>query len=300
MPISTCPCLDFHRPPRLPLQLALKVRERCLIAAVILCASSIAATAHSDILFGIQRGIHLVSIDTQTLTGQIIGNTGATMIGGLAVNDVGRLYGLVTTNSTLIRIDRSTGAGSLVGFTGRPTTTSAGLAFDATSDVLYGTTTEGTGDFSDFLVTIDKSTAATSSVGNMAANAIVGMEFDSDGQLWGVEGGIGAEQLVRIDKLTGAITVVSPAGLASFPDIAGLTIGPSGTFWAVDAGNRLVSIDPATGTGSVLGTINGLGSDLITGLSAVVPEPSAMVLNTIALFAHLVFGRRRCAASTER
>jgi hypothetical protein len=38
--------------------------------------------------------------------------------------------------------------------------------------------------------------------------AIVGLDFDAAGQLWGIDGGDGREELIKINKTTGATTVI--------------------------------------------------------------------------------------------
>ena len=84
-------------------------------------------------------------------------------------------------------------------------------------------------------------TGAGTLVGEAATNsgtAIVGLECDFAGQLWGIDGGGGHEELIKINKTTGAATVIGPQGLAAYPSIGGFAIGRSGTFWAVTRRRR--------------------------------------------------------------
>ena len=63
---------------------------------------------------------------------------------------------------------------------------------------------------------------------------------------------------MRIDKHSGAVFPVGNRGLADFPNIGGLAIGPNGSFWALNStGNNveLLSIDKELGTARSLGVI---------------------------------------------
>jgi len=82
----------------------------------------------------------------------------------------------------------------------------------------------------------------------------------------GIDGGAGREELIRINKANAATTVVGPNGLAAYPHVGALDIGPSGTFWAVnyDTDYTLLSINPTTGAPTEVGVIGGLSAPLFT------------------------------------
>ena len=140
---------------------------------------------------------------------------------------------------------------------------------------------------SSFLVTYSKTNGSAGTVGDTTASALIGLDFDSSGQLWGIDGETGVEQLVRIDKTNGAITVIGPGGLLDFPTIGAFDIGPTGTFWAVHGTDlELLSIDPSTGLAISFGNITGIQlGGFMTGLASL-PGPGAaylLCLGTLAL-----------------
>jgi len=261
--------------------------QRVLAAYVV--AVLFANTTQADLLYGV-KGDFLVTIDTDTVTGSVIGAVGFTGVGGLAFGNDGTLYGIASTGDRLITIDLATGAGSLVGPVGRPISFSTGLGNDPTTDTLYGVTTEGAAQ-SSFLVTYSKTNGLAGTVGDTTASALIALDFDRSGQLWGIDGEPGVEQLVRIDKSNGAITVIGPGGLLDFPTIGAFEIGPSGTFWAVHGtGLELLSINPLTGLATSLGNITGLpGGGVLTGLASL-PGPGTAYLLCLGA---LVLRRRR-------
>ncbi len=113
--------------------------NRLLVAAMAVVL--FADTTQADILWGVRAG-QLVVIDTDTVSGSVIGTVGFDLVGGLAFGNDGTLYGIAAQNDALIEIDTVTGAGSLVGATGRPISFSTSLANDPTTDTLYGITEE--------------------------------------------------------------------------------------------------------------------------------------------------------------
>ncbi len=257
--------------------------HRLLVACVVVVL--FADTTRADILYGVKADA-LYMIDTDTVTGSFIGSVGFSGVGGLAFGNDGTLYGIASTTNRLIEIDILTGDGSSVGATGRPISFTTGLGNDPTTDTLYGNTEEGAGQ-SSFLVTYSKTNGFATTVGDTAASALVGLDFDSSGQLWGIDGEPGIEQLVRIDKVDGSVTVIGPGGLLDFPNIATFDIGPSGTFWAVHGTDlELLSIDPSTGLATSFGNITGIQlGGFMTGLASVPgPGPAYLLcLGTLAL-----------------
>ncbi|TDJ57944.1 MAG: hypothetical protein E2O40_02150 [Planctomycetota bacterium] len=263
------------------------MNHRLLAACVVVVG--FAGTARADILYGVKSDA-LFMIDTDTVTGTFIGSVGYFGIGGLAFGNDGTLYGIASANDRLIRIDILTGAGSSVGATGRPISFTTGLGNDPTTDTLYGNTEEGFGQ-SSFLVTYSKANGSAATVGDTAASALVGLDFDSSGQLWGIDGEPGVEQLVRINKFDGSTTVIGPGGLLDFPSIAAFDIGASGTFWAIhDTDLELLSINPSTGLATSHGNITGIPlGGFVTGLASL-PGPGSAYLLCLG---SLVLRRRR-------
>lgn len=245
--------------------------HRPLVLAAVLASAPV--PAQGDTLYAISAGNTLIRIDTASLIATSIGAIGWNSVGGLALGLDGTLYGISTAApATLIRIDRNSGAGTAIGPVGAGMTFSTGLGSDPTTDDLYGIATGGLG-ASSRLVRYSKTTGAATVIGESGSNsgtAIVGLEADVGGQLWGIDGGSGHEELLRIDKTTGAATIVAPQGLASFPNIGGFAIGTSGAFWAVNSGTpyTLVRVLP-NGTPLAVGALTGATlTGAITGLAS--------------------------------
>ncbi|HLN97257.1 MAG TPA: Calx-beta domain-containing protein, partial [Pyrinomonadaceae bacterium] len=155
--------------------------------------------------------------------------TGAPL--GPVISDGGSFTGLEWANATLygtritgpggpsdLRIlDPATGASVLVGATGiiNPI---AGLAYDDTSQVMYGITGGANGEFSN-LVTVNLLTGVATVVGSVGFNG-GSLEFGPDGKLYG--GSVGnTGNLYVINKATGASTLVGATG---FRNVTGLTL----------------------------------------------------------------------------
>lgn len=138
------------------------------------------------------------------------------------------------TSQQLWRVDRTSGALTVVGSTGHPI---SGLV--ARDDVLYGTGSKADRTF----YRIDKITGAATAIGSFGSsvpNALnsVSMAFDADGKLWAAlnyvppSDGSNAREwsdLATIDPATGAVTILGPiTGPESlqFVGMKGFTVGP--------------------------------------------------------------------------
>ncbi len=272
-------------------------------AAALFLLTLLCAPAKADLLYGIVSNGELHRIDTTTLTSTLIGDTGLERVGGLALDNSGVLYGLDGGSGDLLIFDQTTAANTVVGNIGRPVGPSTGLANDWTTDTLYGATREGSGSFSDSLVTVDKASASATLVGTTASEGMVGLSFDKFGQLWGIENGTGSvKQLVAIDKDTAARTPIRPPN-NTVPNTAGaFAVGSSGTFWVINNFNQLFSVSRPFGTATLLGTIDGLPtrfSPVVGGLTSAVPirpipEPGAAFLAVLGLAGVIGVRKTRC------
>jgi len=150
--------------------------------------------------------------------------------------------------STLFIIDGATGAVvSTVGPIGFAVT---GLAFDPTTGALYGTTAGASADET-LLLTIDVATGAGTVVGSFGVGPgpMADIAFDPAGNLYGWREPL-ADDLYRIDKTTGAATLVGDSGLITAQ--SGLAIDAAGNvYFGGGVGEPqvygLARIDPATG-----------------------------------------------------
>lgn len=211
--------------------------------------------AVGELIYGVHGNNQLVSFDTDTLQARSIGTIGPFSIAGLTTAPDGTLYGLAVSNpSRLVRINPATGLGTVVGSTGVDGDLGAGFASDPRTGLLYA----GLGQIGQkLLITISPETGAGTVVAPVALS-FVGLEFDASGQLWALDGN--SDRLARMDKTTGAFVFIG-SGLRLPAGIGALTIGASGTFWAVDTAsgsNLLYRIDPATGVATLQGTLLGI------------------------------------------
>ncbi len=236
-----------------------------LLVFALLLAPGHAALA--DIVYGANDGgDQLIVFNTDTLTGSIVGPIGFGGVAGLTMDSAGVLYGLATGNpDRLLRIDPATGAGTLIGSTFLNGDLGASLANDPVTGKLFAVT--GSID-QKFLITLSKDTGRVSIIAPFPGD-VVGLEFDAAGRLWGIEGAL--DRLLEIDPATGDFTVIG----GPLPEaIGGLTIGATGTFWAVDSSDPsvylLYRIDPHTGNATLVGPLSGIPSEgPVIGLAAV-------------------------------
>jgi hypothetical protein len=119
-----------------------------------------------------------------------------------AVDNVGKLYTL----------DDQTGASVLVGATGAFI---KGMAFDPTTGVLWGS------DASSAVFTINVQTGAATLVGSTGLAPSPDIYFDAAGTLYGASGGgFNINNLITVDKVSGAGLVVGSIGFASVAGMA--------------------------------------------------------------------------------
>lgn len=173
-------------------------------------------------------------------------------------------FGLLATDvdSFFYQIDPSSGTSTLISNTLEGFDSIPGLAFDPTTDTLYGV--RQTSFSSDQLITIDPATGADTLVGVTGIFDVQTLAFDPNtNTLYTTTTGPTA-QLFRIDPATGIGTVV---GLSGFFSVGGLAFDPNtNTLYGTTIGltAELITIDPVTGAGTAVGP---LGFDNVAGLA---------------------------------
>jgi hypothetical protein len=194
---------------------------------------------------------------------QTIGPVGFSVT-GLAVDPTdGTLYGSTgrataggaPNPGSLIRISRTTGAGTLVGDL-RPDTETAGDIAFTPDGVLYGFLVPDSLD----LATIDKTSGAASIVGNSGLTTVGSGLASSPGGIV-FHAALDSGPLTILDRNTGAATTVAPLNGTDSLQINGLSFNAAGTLFGawLDYGStgprpsRLITIDTALGAITFLG-----------------------------------------------
>jgi len=240
------------------------------------------------------------------------------------------LFGIDDTTNSLITIDRTTGAISVIGSTGVAGGDFGDLTYDSNHGVLYWAAGRG----NDNLYTIDMSTGAATLVGTHGVDDLFGLAYDtqnntlygdsSNGNFYSIDSttgtatligansvypggltyvsstntlylsGAGAGTLSAIDVTTGAATLFS-AG-PGFLNDNGITWDPLlGVFWTDDWSNNIYQYDAAFDSRTSINT----SSDALDGIAYAdvattnVPEPITLSLFGAGLAGISVMRRRR-------
>jgi len=278
-----------------------------LVAAI---ALTLSATSYGgQILYGITDDDNLISINTTTGAGTLIG---AITLGGNPIDVAplglassgGNLYAYDTNNGLLRQIDPTTGAIVATVDLGIAFSTGEGdMTFRSDGTGYMASTLDDTGSFGSgtllsFSTSPGSATVVNSTFGSYDGLAFVGntlFGFDQQG-----------DSLSTIDTTTGAETLVGATSIltidpsSGFPiyGFGGLAYGPNDSVLYGDLSNfsasNLYTLDPSTGTGTLVGAI---GYSEVDGLAFLAttdstPEPSTLVLLSGALLAAGAFRKR--------
>ena len=177
----------------------------------------------------------LYKIDALSGSSVFIASTNAFWIPAIAFDGDDILYGLGTDYTTngfaLYKIDTTTGELTLVGETANFEL--RGMAFNPTDGTLWASTS------SSEIYVIDTRTALPTLIGVTGFNAgVPDIFFDAIGNLFGsVGGGTGVNNLISINKTTGAGTLIGSIGFVS---VSGLAL--TGTPVSVDGNNTTLPL----------------------------------------------------------
>lgn len=276
----------------------------CLGALVVLLAAP--AAARADALYGAFLD-QLYTVDPNSGSRSLVGNIGHEVTGLAYDASTDTLYG--TTGNTvstgasrsLIRINRLTGAGTLVGGLGvaLPVGTAAGLTVDPTTGILYGWVTGH-----DDLFTINPNTGAATKVGESSLASQIGRGLASDGSGTLYYSGAGTSGALRtVNKATGttlAVAILSGHTTPGVP-VSELAFDSSGNLFGS-------SLDQGTSTifqiNRVTGAITNVHSTAIN-LDAIVfvaatPEPATLSLFGLGSLGLLAWRRKRKQGPVEQ
>ena len=215
------------------------------------------------------------TVDVQSGAVTVVGPSGVSLT-DIAFDPAGNLWGVSFTG--LYRLNRDTGAATLVGVTGIPDGNALVFGADGTLYAAGASTTA--------LFTINPATGAGTSIGDIGFRSAGDLAF-AGGELYLSST---THRLIQIDLGPVSGTDVGPFG---FNNVFGMATG-DGVLYGV-AGTRIFSVDTLTGAGTqIVGYAgHGLGGANGTAFTnEAVPEPGGTGLILVALTA-LVRRRRR-------
>ena len=280
-------------------------------AILIVCVVAVAglagiSEATERVLFGIDvtgsygGDSRLIEIDPEAGTSAVIGpltyqGQNIETAEGLAWDEtreqlyVGSSWLTTSYPGWLWTVDRESGALTPIGQAALPANPHGGAeggyeALDFSPDgILYASTGPS-------LYIVNPEDGAASLVGGFGGYFVEGMSFDDAGDLWGTAdptGFAGADTLVRIDLGTAAVTEIGRI-VPSNDSLDGFDILDDGAFITVSGVTKtLMSIDPATGSPSVIGTLD------IEGVLALQEVPEPATLSVLALGGLALVRRKR-------
>ncbi|MEP7016143.1 MAG: PEP-CTERM sorting domain-containing protein [Verrucomicrobiota bacterium] len=280
----------------------LRIRVIGLLAIGLAGVAVIPSATADTILYGstgdlnANGGGQIYRIDVTTQAVSLVGNTGFDRLGGIAFDGNGTLYGVSggsSAQSTLLTINPVNGMATVVGLLSDPNAHIDGLRFNS-QGVLYGSAYQlnlGVG----VLVTINSSNAnILSSLTLMGSgnSFATGIAFNSANVLYASRGNSlnHAEDLDLVNQVSGQMTPVGPMEIV----ISDVAFSIDGTLYGSANNGNLYSIDPSTGTKTLLFNT---GIANLSGLAGAVPEPSSAVLLGITIVVFSVTMRYRTRRS---
>jgi plastocyanin/cell division septation protein DedD len=218
-------------------------------------------------------GGRLWLIDVTNQSATLIGDTGFDRLGAIAFDSNSTLYGVSggsANQGTLMTIDPTNGTPTVIGLLSDPDAAVDGLRFNS-QGVLYGGSFNNTKSVGE-LLTIDPSNGNVLSSLTLlgSGNAFCpGIAFDSLGALYGSRGNSSghAEDLDLIDQATGILIAIGPAEVP----ISDIVFAPDGILYGSSPNGDLYTIDPLTGTKTLLFNT---GIAQLSGLAAAPASPT--------------------------
>jgi outer membrane protein assembly factor BamB len=232
-------------------------------------------------------GGRLWLIDVTIHSASLIGDTGFDRLGGIAFDSSGTLYGVSggsDNQGTLMTIDPTNGAATVIGLLSDPNAAVDGLRFNS-QGVLYGSSFDNAAGVGK-LLTIDPSNAQVLTSITLAGSGnsfCPGIAFDSSDVLYGSRGNASnrLEDIDLIDQITGVMTPIGPMKAV----ISDIVFGADGNLYGCSPTGDLYTIDPVTGTKTLLfntgiARLSGLAAELASPTPTPTPTATATATAT--------------------
>ena len=258
---------------------------------VALLAGLTPASSRADFAYGVTFfGNQLISVDTTTGNGSLVGNLDTTMSPFGLSSVGGKLYTFDSTTDRITQINTSTAATQAtygIGLQAGALLGQGGLAFQS-ANVGFLTSALSPTDFSTVndLFSFNIATGTSTLIAH-TADTLEALAFSSAGTLYGL--GKNDGDLYTIDTTTGAMSLLGNVGVAIGSPTGGLSFSPTGVLYAT-LDDNLYTLNTTNGQATAVGSTppTYVGYDTISGLAfmpASVPEPSSLLLSGMALAA---------------
>jgi hypothetical protein len=256
-------------------------------AAVLLGCFSMSAQTTGQQLYGITFfSNELISVDTNTGAGTLVGSLDATLSGyGIAAR-YGRLYTFDPNSDQIVEINPATAAvGNYISIGVTNLQGEGDLAFRSDGVGFLASALHADGSVANDFYTFDVIAGTSHRLGT-STMTIDALAFDATNNLYALAKD--DDNLYLVNQSTGAMTVVGSLGVEVSSPFAGMTFGTDGTLYAA-INDQLYTINKTTGAASFGGgDVEDFGFSSISGLAFQTPQPPTRLVG-ITFFGNQLF-----------